>query len=162
MTARALRRTSWFGGLPSHKRGGPEAATQPDLPPMLSGLALEESDVAWARRGRTTGACVIRDRRDRSVSAVLRVRGREFSLCERSEQDRLLQQWGDALAGFCRERGAVGRVRWTEWAAPAGHDEQLRYLDKPPPSCGRLPRRRRLPGSARAGRRRWPHATRRC
>ncbi len=37
--------------------------------------------------------------------------------------------WGDALAAFCAERGPVSKIRWTEWAAPAGLDEQLHYLN---------------------------------
>ena len=129
ITVRLLGRTIWFARTPSHSNSAAGAVTQPDLPGSLAGLVIEESDVAWTRRGRAAGAAVIWDRRDRSVSAVLRVRGREFSLCERSDQDRLLQQWGDVLAGFCRERGAVGRVRWTEWAAPGTHDEQLDHLN---------------------------------
>jgi hypothetical protein len=121
--------TTWFGRIPTFTVDGRRGDGDLDLPPALAGLRVDESDASWARRGRNSGAAVIRDRRQQTVSATLRVRGREFSLCERSEQERLLQLWGDALAGFCRERGAVGRIRWTEWAAPAGHDEQLAYLD---------------------------------
>lgn len=103
--------------------------TQPELPPVLAGQTIDESAHAgWTRRGRDVGAAVIRDRRERSISAVLRVHGREFSLCERDEQERLLQLWGDALAAFCAERGPVGRIRWIEWAAPAGLEDQLTYL----------------------------------
>ena len=36
--------------------------------------------------------------------------------------------WGDALAPFCQERGPVVEVRWSEWAAPAGMEEQHAYL----------------------------------
>ncbi|MGD9795038.1 MAG: SCO6880 family protein, partial [Acidimicrobiia bacterium] len=82
----------------------------------------------WARHGRTAGAAVIRDRRERTISAVLRVHGRGFALNERDEQEQLLQQWGDALATFCAERGPVGRIRWLEWAGPTGLDDQLAYL----------------------------------
>jgi len=123
-------RTTWFAQLPARRKEvDPDRDGAPALPPPLAGLRIDESDVPWARRGRRYGAAVVRDRRERTLSATLRVQGRKFSLCERREQDRLLQLWGDALAGFCRERGAVSRMRWTEWAAPGGHDEQLAYLE---------------------------------
>ena len=129
VTARALGRSAWFGRIPSHTFSGAAQRLPPQLPPALSGLVIDECDDVLAQRGRRVGAAVIRDLRERTVSAVVRVRGREFSLCEQPEQDRLLAQWGDALAGFCRERGAVSRVRWTEWAAPASLDDQLEYLE---------------------------------
>ena len=50
--------------------------------------------------------------------------------CERDAQELQLHLWGDALAAFCMERGPVARLRWTEWAAPAGLDESLAYLDE--------------------------------
>lgn len=119
----------WFADLPRFARGGRAARPQPDWPPPLAGIVIEKTtDARWTRRGRAVGAGVVHDRRDRTLSAALRVRGREFSLCERAEQERLLHLWGDALAAFCAERGPVGRVRWTEWAAPAGLDEQFEHL----------------------------------
>jgi hypothetical protein len=72
----------------------------------------------------------VRDHREGTLSATVRARGREFALCERETQERLLQSWGDALAGFCTEHRPIARLRWTEWAAPAGLDEQLSYLDE--------------------------------
>ena len=108
---------------------GHPAATQPALPPTLADQSIHEcAHATWARRGRAVGAAVIRDRRERSISAVLRVHGRAFSLRENDEQERLLHLWGDALGAFCAERGPVGRIRWLEWAAPAGLVEQLAYL----------------------------------
>jgi hypothetical protein len=56
------------------------------------------------------------------------VAGRQFALVERGEQENLLDLWGDALEPFCRERGPVVEVRWSEWAAPAGMEEQHAYL----------------------------------
>lgn len=127
--ARALGNRVWFADLPRFARDGRAARPQPDWPPPLAGIAIEETtDARWTRRGRAVGAGVVHDRRERTLSAALRVRGREFSLCERAEQERLLHLWGDALAAFCAERGPVGRVRWTEWAAPAGLDDQFEHL----------------------------------
>jgi hypothetical protein len=36
--------------------------------------------------------------------------------------------WGDALAGFARERTAVVRIAWHEWAAATGVDDHLEFL----------------------------------
>ncbi len=40
----------------------------------------------------------------------------------------MLDGWGAALGGFCRERGAVAQVTWSEWAAPASLDEHLTFV----------------------------------
>ena len=98
------------------------------LPPFLVGLEILEASAAWTRARRLGSVGLVADRRDRCLSGVLRVQGREFALVERAEQERLLSAWGDVLAGFCRERGAVSRVAWSEWAAPAGLEEHLRYV----------------------------------
>jgi hypothetical protein len=126
--ARAARETRWFAPLPVFRPGNKGERVGPELPAPLAGLSIAEAGAAWARRGRAAGAAIVRDEREHTVSSVLRVHGREFSLCERSEQERLLQLWGDALSAFCAERGPVSRVRWTEWAAPASLQEQLAYL----------------------------------
>ena len=70
------------------------------------------------------------DSRERTATVVVRAQAAQFSLCEPADQERLVGQWGDVLAGFCVERGPVGRVRWTEWSAPSGLGEQLAYLDE--------------------------------
>ena len=77
------------------------------------------------RRGRTRCATFSTSRVHREPVA-LRLSGGEAG----EEQERLLQLWRDALTAFCAERGPVARVRWTEWAAPTGLDEQLTYLDE--------------------------------
>jgi hypothetical protein len=125
--ARVIDGPTWFAPIP-RLRPGSRASTSLPLPDALDGMTIDESAAPSGRRGRASGCAVIRDRRDTSASATLRVRGREFALCEAEEQERLLQLWGDALAAFCVERGAVSRIRWTEWAAPAGVGEQLAYL----------------------------------
>jgi len=126
----AAGRHRWFAELPRFTRRGGAVHVQPDLPPPLDGLLLDEAIAAPD----SPGVALIRDRKERTVSAVLRVRGHEFALCERAEQERLLHRWGDALAAFCAERGAVARIRWTEWAAPSPLDEQFRHLAECRPS----------------------------
>lgn len=128
--ARLGGRHRWRAALPRFRPDGAPVAAQPSLPPALGGTTIEECDVAWTRRGRNEAAAIIRDNAERTATAVLRVSGREFALCERGDQQRLLAQWGDALAAFCAERAPVAKVRWIEWAAPAGLDDQLDYLDQ--------------------------------
>ena len=99
------------------------------LPPFLAGLEILEASAAWTRRQRLGSVGLVADRREHLLSGVLRVQGREFALVERADQDRLLAGWGEVLAGFCRERNAVARVAWSEWAAPAGLEEHLRFVE---------------------------------
>jgi len=70
---------------------------------------------------------VVVDRRTGAMTGMLRVAGREFALIDRSEQERLLAGWGDALAAFCKERSPVEAVRWFEWSAPADASAHLRW-----------------------------------
>lgn len=126
--SRITQGRSWRAPVPRFRTDGSPTATQPSLPPVLSGTTIDESDIAWTRRSRSEAAAIIRDATERTATAVLRVSGREFALCERDDQQRLLAQWGDALAAFCAERAPVAKVRWIEWSAPAGLDDQLGYL----------------------------------
>ncbi len=129
--ARATRGEAWFADLPRRRPQTQTNAQALQLPPTLDGLTIAQARNAdWTRRGRTDGAAVVHDKPGRTLSATLRVRGREFALCERAAQERQLHLWGDALAAFCTERSPVAQVRWTEWAAPAGLDESLAYLDE--------------------------------
>ena len=69
------------------------------------------------------------------MSAVMRVHARGFALAPRDEQVRLLAGWGDVIAAFATERGAVSRLAWSDFAAPAGVGEHLRWLeDQSPPT----------------------------
>ena len=104
-------------------RSTDQALTTPPLPPPIAGQVLV---VAGADTGPAVG--VVHDHKGDTYAATLRVAGRQFALVERGEQENLLAMWGDALAPFCREDGPVVEVRWSEWAAPAGMEEQHAYL----------------------------------
>ncbi len=101
----------------------------PALPPSLAGqefLTVEPGPgLAMSRPGPVV---VVFDAKGGTYAATVRAWGSEFALVARGEQDSLLARWGVALSSFCRERGVVASVRWSEWAAPAGADEQLEYL----------------------------------
>ncbi len=73
---------------------------------------------------------VSRDRRANTLAATIRVTGRQFSLLEPGEQDWLIAQWGTALQAFIADRTAVGSIRWSEWAAPAGLTEHRRWIEQ--------------------------------
>ncbi len=100
-----------------------EPPSTPALPPPLDGQVVTSADV-----GVFPGMAVVVDEAAGTCAASLRVSGRQFALVERGEQDALLALWGDALAAFCRERSPIAEVRWSEWAAPAGMEEQHAYL----------------------------------
>ena len=126
--ARTTGRTGWRAPLPLLTGTDLDLRRQPPLPPFLAGLELfDAGPVGWAPA--STGVAVVRDRRERTLSATLPARGREFSLLERADQERILSGWGDVLGGFCTERGPVSRVRVTEWAAPSGLAAHERFLD---------------------------------
>lgn len=121
----------WIARLPLLTGSAGDEAGQPDLPPCLAGLAiLDVPAKGWAGAQRLRGIGIVSDDRDGALSGILRVRGREFALLDRAEQERMVAGWGDALGGFCKERSAVARVTWCEWAAPAGLSEQLRYVEE--------------------------------
>lgn len=107
-----------------------EQRDTPDLPPPLAGQRFHSLDShAFGLSGsRPEPAVVVVDEKAGTYAATVRAWGSEFALVAHSQQESLLARWGSALASFCRERGVVASVRWSEWAAPAGADEQLAYL----------------------------------
>jgi hypothetical protein len=122
-----LRRNRWLAPIPS-RRAGQSPPVVPALPSFMAGLVLVDAGpVPWApARLASVGAVV--DRRAGTVCATVPVRTGGFCLLDRSEQERLISGWGDALGGFCQERSAVASVRWTESMAPVGLDGCRRFL----------------------------------
>ena len=118
--ARRRRRTTWFA--PLAPLGAP-AVTTPVLPPPLDGQVVSSATGPGGR-----DMAVVADAAAATFAASVRVCGRQFALVERGEQEGLLALWGDALSAFCREAASVVEVRWSEWAAPAGMEEQHAYL----------------------------------
>jgi hypothetical protein len=106
-----------------------EPDQQPSLPPVLAGIHLLEAPGDW---GRLAGAGVVHDTSTGAMSAVVRVRGQDFALAPRDEQVRLLAGWGDVLAAFATERGAVARLSWTDFTTPTGMRDHLAWLASQP------------------------------
>lgn len=121
--SRAARRNTWRATLPL-----PVEASSPPWPPTLDGLrllAVGPELHGWAGAGEIG---VVWDQRCGLVSATVAVSGGHFGLVDPGEQDSAVARWGEALAGFVRERAGVAQVCWTEWAAPAGISEHLSWL----------------------------------
>ena len=122
------RRRRWLAPLhllaPDHDPSGP-----PALPPFLEGIVLAEAPGEW---GRLAGAGIVHDTTGGAMSAVVRVRGQQFALSPRDEQVRLLAGWGDVLAGFATERGAVARMSWSDFTTPTGMRDHLTWLATQP------------------------------
>jgi hypothetical protein len=106
-----------------------EPNQKPALPPFLAGIHLLEAPADW---GRLAGAGVVHDTSSGAMSAVVRVRGQDFALAPRDEQVRLLAGWGDVLAAFATERGAVARLSWTDFTTPTGMRDHLAWLASQP------------------------------
>ncbi len=121
---RSSRRHRWAARVPL--LGGD--MTAPDLPPFLEGLMVQERPAGRPRTPRASGVGLVVDTHAQLLSATVRVHGDAFALLEHDDQARVLDSWGAALAGFCRERGSVTRVTWSEWAAPASLEEHLRFV----------------------------------
>jgi hypothetical protein len=96
--------------------------------PCLEGIELFEVPWPYARAACAHGLGVVTDRSRATFSATLRVRGREFALLERVDQEHVLDGWGNALGAFAREHTPVTRIVWSEWAAPASLDDHLGFL----------------------------------
>lgn len=73
---------------------------------------------------------VVRDARLGSYGAVLRVRGRAFSLLEPAEKARRLELWGTALAATARDGSPISRLQWVERSVPGDSDGLLRHLER--------------------------------
>lgn len=128
--ARLTRTNRWTRSL------GRTRSPQPAWPRLLDGIELIDAGTVALPAGPAPFGAVV-DRRARTLSASIAVRGEAFSLIERAEQERLVGLWGEVLAGFCSERGAVSSVRVTEWAAPAGVGAHERFLAERSPDTAR-------------------------
>jgi hypothetical protein len=86
--------------------------TWPGRPPLgaLRGLSLLET--GWHGMG------VVHDRRGRTLTAALALRGRSFALLAADEQDRRVGAWSSVLSSLAREGSPVHRVQWVAATFP--------------------------------------------
>lgn len=80
----------------------------------LRGLSLLQA--GWRDMG------VVHDRRGRTLTAALSVRGQSFALLGPDEQDRRVGGWSSVLAALAREGSPIRRVQWLAASFPdEGH-----------------------------------------
>lgn len=97
---------------------------QPSFPEPLARTTI----LSHALPGSSGAMGVLKDARDGTYTAVLRLRGQSFSLLDAEEKARRLAAWGGTLAGLARERGLVHRVQWVERTSLDPADEVARHL----------------------------------
>ena len=117
---------TWFEPLPLL---GP--TTNPKkLPPALARQELLTIDPATYGVDLDGPVAIIREQKSGLYAITLRVVGRQFGLQEPHAQDHQLAQWARVLHGFVAERPAIAQIRWSQWASPAGIEEQRTWLDR--------------------------------
>lgn len=119
-TGQLRRGRRWHAPLPLW----PDCDAPAPMPPCLEGIDLV--DVEW-RGGVSIGA--VRDKRRRTLTAVVPVTGPQFVVEPRGEQERLVGGWGDLLGQFAIERGVVAHLSWSDIARPSGMQDHLQWLD---------------------------------
>jgi hypothetical protein len=72
---------------------------------------------------------LVRDARAGTVTAVVEVRGGQFSLLDPAAQHQRLAGWAQVLSQFARESSPVTRLGWSLWSAPAPLAEHLDWLE---------------------------------
>jgi hypothetical protein len=112
----------WLAVLPINAGEGAQ-------PPAIAGQVILSVDPQ--RRGfpgRLGPIAVVHDQAGRRLAVTVRAEGQRFALLDRADQDRQAQLWGDALAPFASSACPVVAVRWIEWVAPAGMEDQHGWL----------------------------------
>jgi hypothetical protein len=99
----------------------PRRAEEPcSFPGELAGVELLEGALALYEEARF-GVAV--DRRARTFTAALSVRGQAFALLSPAEREQRLADYGSVLAALARDGSAVRRIAWIERALPGGGEE---------------------------------------
>jgi hypothetical protein len=76
------------------------------------------------------GTGVVHDRRTRTLTAALSVRGQSFALLGPGEQDRRVAGWSSVLASLAREGSLVRRVQWLAASYPDEGHGVHRYMER--------------------------------
>lgn len=94
----------------------------PAVPPQLTGCRIEPVSYGRHEIG------VLTEERRGTLTALFTASADTFGFLADQEQERQLEGWGRALAGFCQDGSAVRRIQWIERTLPAGGDELASYL----------------------------------
>jgi hypothetical protein len=134
---RSTGRSRWLAPVPllTGSAGVPPARAARAgrrLPACLAELELlSVARPDWAVCGRELAAVgLIRDRRLGTWTAVMTLRGGQFSLLDPAAQHQRLADWATVLSQFAREASPVVRLGWSLWSASAPLTEHLEWLDR--------------------------------
>jgi hypothetical protein len=94
-------------------------------PSALAGLGFDE-----LARSAAAPLGVVRDAAMASLTAVLAVRGRSFTLLDAADKERRLASWSSVLAGLSREGGPVRSISWVERTVPGDAEALARHLER--------------------------------
>ncbi|MDQ3954141.1 MAG: type VII secretion protein EccE, partial [Actinomycetota bacterium] len=97
---------------------------QPDFPSPLEGAQI----LSHALPGSGEAIGVLKHPARSTYTAVVKLRGRSFSLLDPQDKARTLAAWGSILSSFAREAGVVHRLQWIERTAPDPSDEVALHL----------------------------------
>jgi len=104
----------------------PQRPQEPwSLPAELASLEFLEGELVQYEGARFG---VVKDRRARTFTCALRVRGRAFALLGPEEREQRLRDYGVVLAALARDDSAVRRVAWIERTLPGDGDALGDYL----------------------------------
>jgi hypothetical protein len=102
-----------------------DAERPPPLPPCLAGLEVVE--VPW----RSGVLAAVRDGGRHALTAVVPMRGAQFLLENRADQERLVAGWGEVLSQFATEGGTVAHICWSDLVRPSGLAAHTAHLPEP-------------------------------
>ena len=135
-------------GLPGRRRCFPSQ----DRSTCLGGCTVDQASVEASPRGRARSARgtpfahlqilgarrpddpaqpvvgVVHDRRHDLFTAVLKLRGVNFSLLSAEDQEAAVTRWSSVLAGLARESSALRRVQWSVQTLPDDGSDLRRHL----------------------------------
>lgn len=125
LAARALGRAHYLGGAAAlHRTKQPRM----DLPGLGQNLRIYETE----RADGSIAAVRIGDR----WIVVLKVRGSNYVLSDRTSQERRIRSWGALLSQSGQEGSHIAAVQWLERTLPdSGHDLEQWWLDRGDPKA---------------------------
>lgn len=111
----------------AERAASPRRPGRPRLPPMPRAMAHVSIHEVVEPLG--PPVAIIRDQRQRTLSAVVGVRGRSFALLDAPDKARRLAAWSSVLAGLAREDGPVRSLQWVERTLPGDGAALGRHLE---------------------------------
>jgi len=125
VTRRACRVLTGAHRTTPRGRRSPTPGSMMPIPSAFAGLKFDEVPRVGA-----SPMGVVRDGTTGTLTAVLAVRGRSFTLLDAVDKERRLASWSAVLAGLSREGGPVRSLQWVERTVPGDSDALVRHFDE--------------------------------